>query len=174
MYRLKPLQCVLVVGPVATGAVLAFVFYPHVEVWLALVLPRRDRDLLALQGRGMVDTRLRLSISVALVLLTPEAIWKGWRALRPHASPAQLRLQRRLMPLVAVVPALGVALAYRVVLRWYERSSSGFGGSQLHYLLQASAFVPSALLVVLLTIVGLAGPVFVLGLGGRGTRSWSE
>ena len=92
----------------------------------------------------------------------------GWRLLMPDATLAQRVAQKRLLGLVALLPGIGIALGYFVLLPWYYRIFTGLEPAQLHFLPQEAVVMRSAMEVLLLTVVAVELPVFVAGL--RGSR----
>ena len=163
---------VAVAGLFAAGAIPAFLLYSRLLHWLLVELPRRDQRLIVLSPADELTARLRLSICCGIVVALPVLIWQAWWRLTPAVGRADADMRKRLVLLAWVLAVGGVTFGYYVVLPPLERSWLVPTG-QLDYVPQLMPFVTTGAVVLLVTVIAFEAPLFIFGLGRRGSGSTS-
>jgi sec-independent protein translocase protein TatC len=163
-------RLIVIIGAVALGTIVAYVFHNHVLDWLNGPLPAGKR-LVTLGVAEPFTTTLTVCIYTGIVLSLPVVLWQLWGFFAPAVDP---RSERRMLVLVAcsvVLGAAGVAFGYEVLLPRAIHFLTNYDKQHFHNLIQAKPYYNFVVTILLGIVVVFQTPLAVLGLVALGVLS---
>src|SRR5579884_3051485 len=106
----------IMLGAIALGTVVAFVFHERVLDWLNRPLPPGHRRLLAIGIAEPFTVTLTVCVYAGFVLALPVVLWQLWLYFAPAFDPAAERKVLALAACAVALGAAGVAFGYWVLL----------------------------------------------------------
>ncbi|HVS84358.1 MAG TPA: twin-arginine translocase subunit TatC [Gaiellaceae bacterium] len=163
----------IVIGALALGAIVAFVFHNHVLDWLDHPLPADRRKVTTLGVVEPFSVTITVSMYVGCVLALPVILWQIWAFFMPAFNPG---LERRVFLLVAAAVALGaagVAFGYWILLPRAIHFLTHYDDRHFNHIIQAKPYYSFVTTVMLGIVVVFQLPLVVLGLVAIGAMSSS-
>ena len=163
-------RLIVIIGAVALGTIVAYIFHNHVLDWLNGPLPAGKR-LVTLGVAEPFTTTLTVCIYTGIVLSLPVVLWQLWGFFAPAVDP---RSERRMLVLVAcsvVLGAAGVAFGYEVLLPRAIHFLTNYDKQHFHNLIQAKPYYNFVVTILLGIVVVFQTPLAVLGLVALGVLS---
>jgi sec-independent protein translocase protein TatC len=163
-------RLIVIIGAVALGTIVAYVFHNHVLDWLNGPLPAGKR-LVTLGVAEPFTTTLTVCIYTGIVLSLPVVLWQLWGFFAPAVDP---RSERRMLVLVAcsvVLGAAGVAFGYEILLPRAIHFLTNYDKQHFHNLIQAKPYYNFVVTILLGIVVVFQTPLAVLGLVALGVLS---
>jgi sec-independent protein translocase protein TatC len=161
----------VMLGAVALGTVVAFVFHGHVLDWLNRPLPADHKKLLAIGIAEPFTVTLTVSIYVGFVLALPVVLWQLWLFFAPAVDPAAERKVLGLAAFAVVLGAAGVAFGYWVLLPRAVHFLTNYDNRHFVHLPQAKSYYNFVATVLVGIVLVFQTPLVVLGLVYLGVLS---
>ena len=161
----------VVLGALAVGTVVAFVFHSHLLDWLNRPLPEGHRRLATLGVAEPFTVTLTVCVYAGLVLTLPVTLWQLWSFLAPAFEPA---IERKMLSLVAFASALGacgIGFGYFVLLPRAVHWLTNYDNTHFNHLIQAKAYYSFVVTIMLGMVLVFELPLVVLGLVQTGALS---
>jgi sec-independent protein translocase protein TatC len=161
----------IVIGALALGTIVAFVFHTHILDWLNHALPADRRKPVTLGVAEPFTVSLTVSVYAGFLLSLPVTLWQVWAFFVPAFEPT---IERNLLALVAMATALGaggLAFGYFVLLPRAIHWLTHYDDRHFTILIQAKAYYSFVSTVLLGIVVVFELPMVVLGLAHLGVLS---
>jgi sec-independent protein translocase protein TatC len=161
----------IVLGALALGAIVAFVFHNQVLDWLNHPLPADRRKVTTLGVVEPFSVTITVSMYVGFVLALPVIVWQIWAFFMPAFEPG---IEKRLLALVAAaigLGAAGVAFGYWVLLPRAIHFLTHYDDKHFNHIIQAKPYYGFVTTVMLGIVVVFQLPLVVLGLVAIGAIS---
>lgn len=156
-------RLIVMIGAVALGTILAYVFHDTILDWLDRPLPPHTRTVTLGVAEPFTVT-ITVCLWAALVMALPVILWQLWSFFAPAIAPA---FERKILVLVGCSVALGaggVAFGYEILLPRAIHFLTNYDKAHYHHLIQASAYYTFVVTILVGIIVVFQTPLVVLGL----------
>jgi sec-independent protein translocase protein TatC len=154
----------VIIGALAVGTIVAFVFHAHILDWLNRPLPPNRRHPWTFGVAEPFTVSLTVSIYAGFVLSLPVILWQLWAFFMPAVDPAAERKVARLVAFAVALAASGLAFGYWVLLPRAVHWLTNYDSRQFHIVVQAKAYYSFVATVLLGMSVVFELPLAVLGL----------
>jgi sec-independent protein translocase protein TatC len=161
----------VVIGAIALGTVLAFVFHNHVLDWLNRPLPADHHKLSTFGVAEPFTVTLTVSLYAGFVLALPVVIWQVWLFFAPAVDPAAERKMLGLALFAVVLGAAGVAFGYWILLPRAIHFLTNYDNEHFRELIRASSYYNFVVTVLVGIVLVFQVPLVVLGLVSLGVLS---
>ncbi len=164
----------VIIGALALGTIVAFVFHGHVLDWLNRPLPPNHRQLLTTGVAEPFTVTLTVCIYAGFVLALPIVLWQLWLFFAPAVDPAAERKVLGLALFAVVLAGAGVAFGYLVLLPRAVHFLVHYDHRHFLILPRASSYYNFVVTVLVGIVLVFQTPLVVLGLvylGVLGSRS---
>src|SRR5579862_9328811 len=161
----------IVLGALAVGTIVAFIFHSRLLDWLNRPLPPGHRHLLAIGVAEPFTVTITVSLYAGFLLALPVILWQLWAFFAPAFDPAA---ERKVLALVAFAVALGasgLAFGYFVLLPRAIHWLTNYDSKHFVHLIQAKSYYSFVATVLLGIVVVFQLPLVILGLVGLGVLS---
>jgi sec-independent protein translocase protein TatC len=163
-------RLIVMLGAIALGTVVAFVFHGHVLDWLNRPLPPHFKPVTLGVAEPFTIT-LTVSLYAGFVLALPVVLWQLWLFFAPAVDP---RSERRVLGLAAfavVLAAGGVAFGYWILLPRAVHFLTNYDNRHFQHLIQARPYYNFIVTVLVGIVLVFQTPLVVLGLVYLGVLS---
>jgi sec-independent protein translocase protein TatC len=153
-----------VLGAIALGTVVAFVFHGHILDWLNRPLPAHHHKLLTTGVAEPFTVTLTVCIYAGFVLALPVVLWQLWLFFAPAVDPSVERKVLGLALSAVVLAAVGVAFGYWVLLPRAVHFLTNYDRRNFLILPRASSYYNFVATVLVGIVLVFQTPLVVLGL----------
>lgn len=161
----------IILGALALGAIVAFVFHNQVLDWLNHPLPADRRKVTTLGVVEPFTVTVTISLYAGCVLALPVIVWQIWAFFMPAFEPG---VEKRLVALVAAaigLGAAGIAFGYWILLPRAIHFLTHYDDKHFNHIIQAKPYYSFVTTVMLGIVVVFQLPLVVLGLVAIGAMS---
>ncbi len=163
----------VILGAIAVGALVAYIFHGHVLNWLNQPLPPDHRKLAAFGVAEPFTVTITVSLYAGFVLALPVVLWQLWLFFAPAVEPA---LERKVLGLALASLALaaaGVAFGYWILLPRAVHFLTNYDNTHLIHLIRASSYYNFVVTILVGVVIVFQTPLVILGLVYIGVLSSS-
>ena len=153
----------VMLGAIALGTVVAFVFHGHVLDWLNRPLPKEFKPVTLGVAEPFTIT-ITVSIYAGFVLALPFVLWQLWLFFAPAVDPRSERKVLGLALFSVVLAAGGVAFGYWVLLPRAVHFLTNYDDAHFQHLIQARPYYNFIVTVLVGIVLVFQTPLVVLGL----------
>jgi len=161
----------VMLGAIALGTIVAFIFHDHVLDWLNRPLPADHKRLLAIGIAEPFTVSLTVSIYAGFVLALPIVLWQLWLYFAPAFDPTAERKVLGLAACAVVLSAAGVAFGYWVLLPRAVHFLTNYDNAHFIHLPQAKSYYNFVVTVLVGIVIVFQTPLVILGLVYLGVLS---
>lgn len=161
----------VMLGALAVGTIVAFVFHSHLLDWLNKPLPPGHRHLLAIGVAEPFTVSVSVSLYAGFVLALPVILWQLWAFFAPAFDPTAERKMLGLVGFAVALGAAGLAFGYWVLLPRAVHWLTNYDNKHFAHLIQARAYYSFVVTVLLGIVIVFQLPLVVLGLVSLGVLS---
>jgi sec-independent protein translocase protein TatC len=161
----------VMLGAIALGTVVAFVFHDQVLNWLNRPLPADHKRLLAIGIAEPFTVTITVSVYAGFVLALPIVLWQLWLFFAPAVDPTAERKVLALAAAAVVLGAAGVAFGYWVLLPRAVHFLTNYDDAHFIHLPQAKSYYNFVVTVLVGIVLVFQTPLVVLGLVSLGVLS---
>jgi sec-independent protein translocase protein TatC len=161
----------VMLGAIALGTIVAFVFHDHVLNWLNRPLPANHHRLLTTGVAEPFTVTLTVSIYAGFVLALPIVLWQVWLFFAPAVDPVAERKVLGLALFAVVLAAAGVAFGYWILLPRAVHFLTNYDNRNFLILPRASSYYNFVVTVLVGIVLVFQTPLIVLGLVYLGVLS---
>ncbi len=161
----------VMLGAIAVGTVVAFVFHNDVLNWLNRPLPANHHRLAAFGVAEPFTVTITVSIYAGLVLALPVVLWQMWLFFAPAVDPVAERKVLALAACAFVLGAAGVAFGYWILLPRAVHFLTNYDNEHFRHLIRASSYYNFVVTVLVGIVIVFQTPLVVLGLVSLGVLS---
>jgi sec-independent protein translocase protein TatC len=154
----------VMLGAIALGTVVAFVFHAHVLDWLNRPLPTDHKPPITLGVAEPFTITITVSLYAGFVLALPIVLWQLWLFFAPAFDPSAERKVLGLALFAVVLAAGGVAFGYWVLLPRAVHFLTNYDNAQFKHLIQARPYYNFVVTVLVGIVLVFQTPLVVLGL----------
>ena len=158
-------------GAIALGTVVAFVFHDHVLNWLNRPLPANHHRHLTTGVAEPFTVTLTDRIYAGFVLALPVVLWQVWLFFAPAVDPVAERKVLGLALFAVVLAAAGVAFGYWILLPRAVHFLTNYDNRNFLILPRASSYYNFVVTVLVGIVLVFQTPLIVLGLVYLGVLS---
>jgi sec-independent protein translocase protein TatC len=164
-------RLIVMLGAIALGAVVAYIFHGHILDWLDRPLPADHKRLLAIGIAEPFTVSLSVSIYAGFVLALPVVLWQLWLFFAPAFDPSAERKVLGLAVCAVALAAGGVAFGYWVLLPRAVHFLTNYDNTHFVHLPQARSYYNFVVTVLVGIVLVFQTPLVVLGLVSLGVIS---
>jgi sec-independent protein translocase protein TatC len=161
----------VMLGAIALGTVVAYVFHDHVLNWLNRPLPADHHKLSTFGVAEPFTLTLTVSLYAGFVLALPVVIWQVWLFFAPALDPAGERKVLGLAACAVLLGAAGVAFGYWVLLPRAVHFLTNYDTEHFNQLIRASSYYNFVVTVLVGILLVFQVPLVILGLVSLGVLS---
>jgi sec-independent protein translocase protein TatC len=161
----------VIIGAIALGTIVAFVFHDQVLNWLNRPLPPDHKRLLAIGIAEPFTVTITVSIYAGFVLALPIVLWQLWLFFAPAVDPNAERKVLVLAAAAVLLAAAGVAFGYWVLLPRAVHFLTNYDNAHFIHLPQAKSYYNFVTTVLVGIVLVFQTPLVVLGLVSLGVLS---
>jgi sec-independent protein translocase protein TatC len=161
----------VMLGALAAGTVVAFVFHGRLLDWLNKPLPPGHRHLLAIGVAEPFTVSVSVSLYAGFVLALPVILWQLWSFFAPAFDPSAERKVLGLVGFAVALGAAGLAFGYWVLLPRAVHWLTNYDNKHFAHLIQAKSYYSFVVTVLLGIVIVFQLPLVVLGLVSLGVLS---
>jgi sec-independent protein translocase protein TatC len=161
----------LMIGALAIGTIVAFVFHTHIVDWLNQPLPAGRRRTYTFGIAEPFTVSVAVSVYAGFLLALPVILWQIWLYFAPAFDPS---IERKVVKLVAFGTALGasgLAFGYFILLPRAVHWLTNYDNRQFVHLIQAKPYYSFVVTVLLGIVIVFELPLVILGLVQLGVVS---
>jgi sec-independent protein translocase protein TatC len=161
----------VILGAIAVGTLVAYIFHNHVLTWLNQPLPPEHRKLAAFGVAEPFTVTITVSIYAGFVLALPVVLWQIWLFFAPAVDP---KVERRVLGLAMASVALaaaGVAFGYWILLPRAVHFLTNYDNTHFIHLIRASSYYNFVVTVLIGIVIVFQTPLVVIGLVSVGVLS---
>jgi sec-independent protein translocase protein TatC len=163
-------RLIVMIGAIALGTVVAFVFHGHVLDWLNRPLPPHLKPVTLGVAEPFTIT-ITVSLYAGFVLALPVVLWQLWLFFAPAVDPSSERKVLGLALFSLVLAAGGVAFGYWVLLPRAVHFLTNYDNAHFQHLVQARPYYNFIVTVLVGIVLVFQTPLVVLGLVYLGVLS---
>jgi sec-independent protein translocase protein TatC len=163
-------RLIVIIGALALGTIVAYIFHNRVLDWLNGPLPAGKR-LVTLGVAEPFTTTLTVCVYAGLVVSLPVVLWQLWSFFAPAVDPGA---ERRILLLVVssvVLGAAGVSFGYEILLPRAIHFLTNYDKQHFNNLIQAKPYYNFVVTILLGIVVVFQTPLAILGLVSLGVLS---
>ena len=163
-------RLIVIIGALALGTIVAYIFHTRVLDWLNGPLPAGKR-LVTLGVAEPFTTTLTVCVYAGLVVSLPVVLWQLWSFFAPAVDPGA---ERRILLLVVssvVLGAAGVSFGYEILLPRAIHFLTNYDKQHFNNLIQAKPYYNFVVTILLGIVVVFQTPLAILGLVSLGVLS---
>jgi sec-independent protein translocase protein TatC len=163
-------RLIVIIGALAFGTIVAYIFHNRVLDWLNGPLPAGKR-LVTLGVAEPFTTTLTVCVYAGLVVSLPVVLWQLWSFFAPAVDPGA---ERRILLLVVssvVLGAAGVSFGYEILLPRAIHFLTNYDKQHFNDLIQAKPYYNFVVTILLGIVVVFQTPLAILGLVSLGVLS---
>jgi sec-independent protein translocase protein TatC len=161
----------VMLGAIALGTVVAFVFSDHVLDWLDRPLPAGHHRLLTTGVAEPFTVTIMVSAYAGFVLALPVVLWQLWLFFAPAVDPAAERKVLGLALFALALAVAGVAFGYWVLLPRAVHFLVHYDHKHFLILPRASSYYSFVVTVLVGVVLVFQTPLVVVGLVYLGVLS---
>jgi len=161
----------VMLGAIALGTVVAFVFSDHVLDWLDRPLPAGHHRLLTTGVAEPFTVTIMVSVYAGFVLALPVVLWQLWLFFAPAVDPAAERKVLGLALFALALAVAGVAFGYWVLLPRAVHFLVHYDHKHFLILPRASSYYSFVVTVLVGVVLVFQTPLVVVGLVYLGVLS---
>ena len=161
----------VMLGAIALGAIVAFVFNGHVLTWLNRPLPPDHQRLLATGIAEPFTVTVMVCIYAGFVLALPIVLWQLWGYFAPAFDPTAERKVLGLAACAVVLAAAGLAFGYWILLPRAVHFLTNYDDAHFIHLPQARSYYNFVVTVLVGVVIIFQTPLVVSGLVSLGVLS---
>lgn len=154
----------VMLGAIAVGAIVAFIFHSHVLDWLNQPLPANHRRLVALGIAEPFTVTITVSVFAGFVLALPIVLWQLWLFFAPAVDPSVERKVLGLALAATALAAAGVAFGYWILLPRAVHFLTNYDDTHFRHLIRASSYYNFVVTVLVGVVLVFQTPLVILGL----------
>ena len=161
----------VMLGALAAGTIVAYIFRSHLLDWLNKPLPPGHRHLLAIGVAEPFTVTVAVSVYAGFLLALPVILWQLWAFFAPALNPSS---ERKMLGLVACAVALGAAglsFGYWILLPRAIHWLTNYDTKHFAHLIQAKSYYSFVVTVLLGIVIVFQLPLVILGLVSLGVLS---
>ncbi len=163
-------RLIVMIGAIALGTVVAFVFHGHVLDWLNRPLPPHLKPVTLGVAEPFTIT-ITVSLYAGFVLALPVVLWQLWLFFAPAVDPDAERKVLGLAVFSLVLASGGVAFGYWVLLPRAVHFLTNYDNAHFQHLVQARPYYNFIVTVLVGIVLVFQTPLVVLGLVYLGVLS---
>lgn len=164
-------RLMVMLGAIALGTVVAFIFHGHILDWLNRPLPASHHRLLTTGVAEPFTVTLTVCIYAGFVLALPFVLWQLWLFFAPAFDPAAERKVLGLAFFAVVLGAGGIAFGYWILLPRAVHFLTNYDPHNFLILPRASSYYNFVATVLVGIVLVFQTPLVVLGLVSLGVIS---
>jgi sec-independent protein translocase protein TatC len=161
----------VMLGALAVGTIVAFVFHSHLLDWLNKPLPPGHRHLLAIGVAEPFTVSVSVSLYAGFLLALPVILWQLWAFFAPAFDPNAERKVLGLVGFAVALGAAGLAFGYWVLLPRAVHWLTNYDSKHFAHLIQARSYYSFVVTVLIGIVIVFQLPLVVLGLVSLGVLS---
>jgi sec-independent protein translocase protein TatC len=161
----------VMLGAIALGAIVAFIFHDHVLNWLNRPLPADHKRLLAIGIAEPFTVTVTVSLYAGFVLALPVVLWQLWLFFAPAVDPASERKVLVLAAASVLLGAAGLAFGYWILLPRAVHFLTNYDNAHFIHLPQAKSYYNFVVTVLVGVVIVFQTPLVILGLVSLGVLS---
>jgi sec-independent protein translocase protein TatC len=161
----------VMLGALALGAVVAYVFHNHVLNWLNRPLPADHSKLATFGVAEPFTVTITVCLYAGFVLALPVILWQVWLFFAPAFDPAAERKVLVLAACAVALGAAGVAFGYWILLPRAIHFLTNYDNEHFRELIRASSYYNFVVTVLVGIVLIFQVPLVVLGLVSLGVLS---
>jgi sec-independent protein translocase protein TatC len=161
----------VMLGAIAVGTIVAFVFSGHVLDWLDRPLPPGHHRLLTTGVAEPFTVTIMVSVYAGFVLALPIVLWQLWLFFAPAVDPAAERKVLGLALFALALAVAGVAFGYWVLLPRAVHFLVHYDHKHFLILPRASSYYSFVVTVLVGIVLVFQTPLVVVGLVYLGVLS---
>jgi sec-independent protein translocase protein TatC len=163
-------RLIVMLGAIALGTVVAFVFHGHVLDWLNRPLPPHFKPVTLGVAEPFTIT-ITVSLYAGFVLALPVVLWQLWLFFAPAVDPSSERKVLGLALFSLVLAGGGVAFGYWILLPRAVHFLTNYDNQHFQHLVQARPYYNFIVTVLVGIVLVFQTPLVVLGLVYLGVLS---
>jgi sec-independent protein translocase protein TatC len=163
-------RLIVIIGALALGTIVAYVFHGRVLNWLNGPLPPHMK-LVTLGVAEPFTTTLMVCLYAGLVLSLPVVLWQLWAFFAPAVDKSAERKMLGLVAFSVALGAAGVAFGYEILLPRAIHFLTNYDKVHFHHLVQAKPYYNFVVTILVGIVVVFQTPLAVLGLVSLGVLS---
>lgn len=157
-------RIVVMLGALALGTIVAFVFHGQILDWLNRPLPLDHRRVVTFGVAEPFTVSLTVSIYTGFLLALPVILWQTWSFFAPAIDPQSERRILGLASFATLLGAGGLAFGYLVLLPRAIHWLTNYDQAQFHILIRAQDYYRFVSTVLLGVVCVFELPIVILGL----------
>ncbi|HET8558771.1 MAG TPA: twin-arginine translocase subunit TatC [Gaiellaceae bacterium] len=157
-------RIVVMLGALALGTIVAFVFHGQILEWLNRPLPLDHRRVVTFGVAEPFTVSLTVSIYTGFLLALPVILWQTWSFFAPAIDPQSERRILGLASFATLLGAGGLAFGYLVLLPRAIHWLTNYDQAQFHILIRAQDYYRFVSTVLLGVVCVFELPIVILGL----------
>jgi len=161
----------VMLGALAAGTIVAFVFHGHLLDWLNRPLPPSHRHLLAIGVAEPFTVTISVSLYAGFVIALPVILWQLWAFFAPAFDPSAERKVLGLVGFAIALGAAGLAFGYWILLPRAVHWLTNYDTKHFAHLIQARSYYSFVVTVLIGIVIVFQLPLVVLGLVSLGVLS---
>src|SRR5262245_6881418 len=161
----------VMLGAIAVGAIVAFIFSDHVLDWLNRPLPPDHKRLLTTGIAEPFTVTITVCLYAGFVLALPIVLWQLWLYFAPAFDPTAERKVLVLAACSVVLAAAGLAFGYWILLPRAVHFLTNYDSAHFIHLPQARSYYNFVVTVLVGVVIVFQTPLVVCGLVSLGVLS---
>jgi sec-independent protein translocase protein TatC len=161
----------VMLGALAAGTIVAYIFHSRVLDWLNRPLPVGHRHLLAIGVAEPFTVTVAVSLYAGFMLALPVILWQLWAFFAPAFDASSERKILGLVGCAAALGAAGLAFGYWILLPRAIHWLTNYDTKHFAHLIQAKSYYSFVVTVLLGIVIVFQLPLVVLGLVSLGVLS---
>lgn len=154
----------VMLGAIALGTIVAYVFHDNVLTWLNQPLPLDHRKLYTFGVAEPFTVTITVSLYAGFVLALPVVLWQVWLFFAPAVDPPTERKVLGLALFAVVLGAAGVAFGYWVLLPRAVHFLTNYDTQHFNIAIRASSYYSFVVTVLVGVVIVFQTPLVILGL----------
>jgi sec-independent protein translocase protein TatC len=154
----------VMLGALALGTIVAYVFHNHILHWLNQPLPVGHRRLATFGVAEPFTVTITVCLYAGFVLALPIILWQMWLFFAPAVEPTVERKVLGLALAAVALAAVGVAFGYWVLLPRAVHFFVNYGDKNFVHLLRASSYYNFVVTVLVGIVIVFQTPLVILAL----------
>jgi sec-independent protein translocase protein TatC len=161
----------VMLGALAAGTIVAYIFHSRVLDWLNRPLPVGHRHLLAIGVAEPFTVTVSVSLYAGFMLALPVILWQLWAFFAPAFDSSSERKMLGLVGCAVALGAAGLAFGYWILLPRAIHWLTNYDTKHFAHLIQAKSYYSFVVTVLLGIVIVFQLPLVVLGLVSLGVLS---
>jgi sec-independent protein translocase protein TatC len=161
----------VMLGALAAGTIVAYIFHSRVLDWLNRPLPVGHRHLLAIGVAEPFTVTVSVSFYAGFMLALPVILWQLWAFFAPAFDSSSERKMLGLVGCAVALGAAGLAFGYWILLPRAIHWLTNYDTKHFAHLIQAKSYYSFVVTVLLGIVIVFQLPLVILGLVSLGVLS---